>query len=184
MKRIWYENTKIIAGDYSGNGDVFGINAFRDFYAYPVLAGLTVDALRAGLGEKVPLWLYFDGNGYAKPGNVAPEQYLVNVKCQIYTAIIHGATGILFWNDWSKTPEVFDELLPVMEELNDNLEIIKLNTVERVIEGDKHIIIKGNSKERYIIASNTSKTDSITIEPQKGITLKLAPLETLITSLK
>ncbi|MBF6627196.1 MAG: hypothetical protein ITG04_01640 [Proteiniphilum sp.] len=184
LKRIWYENTKIIAGDYSGNGDVFGINAFRDFYAHPVLAGLTVDALRAGLGEKVPLWLYFDGNGYAKPGNVTPEQYLVNVKCQIYTAIIHGATGILFWNDWSKIPEVFDELLPVMEELNDNLEIIKLNTVERVIEGDKHIVIKGNNKEKYIIASNTSKTDTITIEPQKGIALKLAPLETIVTNLK
>jgi len=184
LKRIWYENTKIIAEDYSGNGDVFGINAFRDFYAYPILAGVTVDALKAGLGEKVPVWLYFDGNGYAKPGNVTPEEYLVNVKCQIYTAIIHGATGILFWNDWSKTPEVFDRLIPIMEEFKKQLEIIKLDTLEKDIDGDKHIAIKGNNREKYIIASNTSKTDTITIEPQKGITLKLAPLETLMTSLK
>jgi len=184
LKRIWYEDTKIIAEDYSGNGDVFGVNAFRDFYAHPVLAGTTVDALRAGLGEKVPLWLYFDGNGYAKPANVTPEEYLVNVKCQIYTAIIHGATGILFWNDWSKTPEVFDRLIPLMEELKQNLDIIRLDTQEKDIEGDKHIVIKGNNKEKYIIASNTSKSDTITVESLKGITLKLAPLETIMTSLK
>ncbi len=108
----------------------------------------------------------------------------MNVKCQIYTAIIHVSTGILFWNDWSETPEVFDRLIPLLVELKQNLDIIKLDTLEKDIDGDKHIAIKGNNKEKYIIASNTSKTDTITIKPHKGITLKLAPLETIITRLK
>ena len=94
LSRLWVENLRILANAYKENGDVFGINAFRDFYAHPVLAGITVDAMREGLGEGAPIWLYFDGNGYAKPGNVSPSAYLKNVKCQIYTAIVHGATGI------------------------------------------------------------------------------------------
>lgn len=152
---IWKENIRIISEDYKGNGDVFGINAFLDFYAYPILAGITVDALRTGLGgSKVPIWLYFDGNGYAKPSNLTPSDYLKIVKCQIYTAIIHGATGVLFWNDWSKTPEVFDELVPIMEELNNNLAIIKLNTLETMVDGDQHVTIKGEKSGKKIYYCN------------------------------
>lgn len=184
LKRIWEENLRIIAEDYKGNGDVFGINAFLDFYTYPILAGITVDALRAGLGSKVPIWLYFDGNGYAKPSDMTPADYLKIVKCQIYTAIIHGATGVLFWNDWSKTPEVFDELVPIMSELNNNLPIIKLNTLEKMTDGDQHMTIKGEKRgKKYIIATNTSKTDSITFTLPAGNMKVLSPLEVYIAEL-
>jgi hypothetical protein len=177
LKRIWFENLKIFAEDYKSNGNVFGINAFRDFFALPELAGLTVDALKEGLGDEVPLWIYFDGNGYAKPANISPADYLVNVKCQIYTAIIHGATGVLFWNDWSKTPEVFDHLLPIMEELKNNLAIIKLDTEERVVEGNQHMVIKRDGKKRFVIATNSSKTDVVTILLPDGTSRSLDPLE-------
>lgn len=181
---IWTENTKRIAKDYRGNGDVFGINAFRDFYAYPILSGITVDALREGLGKGVPIWLYFDGNGYAKPGNVSPAEYIHSVKCQIYTAIIHGATGVLFWNDWSKTPEVFDLLLPMMEELKKNLELIKSDTVEKMIDGNKHAVIKKNrAGKKYIIATNTDKKNSQTLFLPGGEKMILAPLETYVAAL-
>ncbi len=184
LKKIWKENLRIIAEDYKGNGDVFGINAFLDFYTYPILAGITVDALRAGLGSKVPIWLYFDGNGYAKPSDMTPADYLKIVKCQIYTAIIHGATGVLFWNDWSKTPEVFDELVPIMEELNNNLPIIKLNTLEKMTDGDQHVTIKGEKRgKKYIIATNTSKTDSLSLTLPTGNMKVLSPLEVYIAEL-
>ena len=185
LKAIWFENTKLIAKGYKNNGDVFGINAFRDFYANPIIAGVTVDALRAGLGSEVPIWLYFDGNGYAKPTNETPKEYIQNVMSQIYTAIIHGATGILFWNDWSKTPEVFDVLLPELKVLNENLPIIKLKTVDRIINNDLHIMIKQNNKgERFIVASNSSKTDTLKINVPHVEKRELLPLEVYVSVIK
>lgn len=181
LKSIWYENAKLIAEGYKTCGDVFGINAFGDFRTYPALAGVTVDALRAGLGEGVPVWLYFDGNGYAKPANVTPEAYIELVKCQIYTAIIHGATGIMFWNDWHKTPEVFDALLPMLKELNDNMDIIKLKTLETKVDGDLHVMIKKEKGKKYVIASNTNKSEALPLN-RPGIQKQtLNPLEVYIS---
>ncbi|HHU27097.1 MAG TPA: hypothetical protein GXZ56_10845 [Bacteroidales bacterium] len=177
LSRLWVENLRILANAYKENGDVFGINAFRDFYAHPVLAGITVDAMREGLGEGVPIWLYFDGNGYAKPGNVSPSAYLKNVKCQIYTAIVHGVTGILFWNDWRKTPEVFDKLIPMMHELNDNLEVVTYDTVEKRIEGNLHVAVKkAPDGKEYYIATNSSKTTDAMFTLSGGNRVKLDPL--------
>lgn len=178
LKTIWAENLRITAKDYRKCGDVFGINAFRDFFAYPELAGITVDALRDGLGNRVPLWIYFDGNGYARPASVTPEAYLKSVECQIYTAIVHGATGILFWNDWAKTPEVYEQLLPILAKLNQRLDVVKMNTCQTIVEGHTHLLIKGNRKgEKHVIATNTSKTDTLQIILPGGQTLSLAPLE-------
>lgn len=164
-KSIWYENLKRIAEGYKNCGNIFSINAFRDFYSHPILSGFTVDALRAGLGDDKPIWLYFDGNGYAKPANISPKEYVELVKCQIYTSIIHGATGIFFWNDWSKTEEVYDALLPVLEELNEDIDIFKMKTLERIVYGDLHIMIKeGDAGERYMVTTNSSKTEGAEID--------------------
>lgn len=183
LKSIWYDNVKQIAKAYQNNGNVFSINAFRDFYANPILAGVTVDGMKAGLINK-PVWLYFDGNGYAKPANMAPNDYIKNVKCQIYTSIVHGATGIFFWNDWSKSSEVFDNLLPVLQELNENLHIIYLTTFEKKIDNDMHMMIKKDENgKKYIIATNTSKTNSLELNMQ-GVQKKvLNPLEVYISEL-
>ncbi|SHF55658.1 hypothetical protein SAMN05444274_106179 [Mariniphaga anaerophila] len=183
LKSIWYENAKLLAGDYKESGDVFGINAFLDFSNYPVLTGVTVDALKDALGDEVPVWLYFDGNGYAKPSSLSSQEYVDMVKCQIYTAIIHGATGILFWNDWSKTPEVFETLLPVLEELNDNLSVVKLDTEQKTIDDDLHMVIKSGKKgEKYIMVSNTSKTETLSIGIHGVDKKELLPLEVYIAS--
>lgn len=180
LKNIWFENVKQIAEAYKNNGNVFSINAFRDFYANPILAGITVDALKAGLGDK-PIWLYFDGNGYAKPTNVTPKNYINSVKCQIYTSIVHGATGVFFWNDWSKTPEVFDALLPVLKELNENMDIIYLPTIEKKIDNDLHIMIKQDkNKTKYIIATNTSKTTTLPLGIQGLQKTSLPPTEVYV----
>lgn len=184
LKRIWYENVRQIASAYQKNGNVFSINAFRDFYANPILAGVTTDAMKDGLKEK-PIWLYFDGNGYAKPANVTPENYVKNVKCQIYTSIVHGATGIFFWNDWSKTAIVFDNLLPVLKELNENLYMIYFHTIERKIESDLHVMIKrdGNGG-KYIIATNTSKTNDAALNVHGVEKKKLNPLEVYVSKIQ
>ncbi|MFV0606778.1 MAG: hypothetical protein ACK5NK_13155 [Niabella sp.] len=182
LRSMWYQNILILAKAYKDNGSVFSINAFRDFYKIPELAGITVDALKAGTGG-CPVWLYFDGNGYAKPGNVSAVDYVNNVKCQIYTSIIHGATGILFWNDWKKSPEVFDTLQTVLKELRKNLDIIYLNTVETKQIGDIHLMIKkGANSVNYIIATNTNIHKSAQLNYGK-IKIELSPLEVYIKQL-
>ena len=182
LKNIWFENVKRIAEAYKNNGNVFSINAFRDFHASPVLAGVTVDAMKTGLGDK-PIWLYFDGNGYAKPASMTPKSYINSVKCQIYTSIVHGATGVFFWNDWSKTPEVFsDALLPMLKELNEHLDIIYLPTIERKITEDLHVMIKQDSNgKKYIIAVNSNKTNTVTLGIQGLQKTSLSPMEVYIS---
>lgn len=181
LKKLFYENIKICAGDYRESGDVFGINAFNDFYSYPILAGITVDAIKDGIGPEAAVWLFFDGNGYAKPTQVSVEEYLKNIKCQIYTSIIHGATGILFWNDRSKSPVVFNALPSILQELKKNLFIIKYDTVEKIVSNDLHIMIKKDKKgKKYIIASNTSKTDSQSLSIVGVKNTTLSPLEVYV----
>jgi hypothetical protein len=185
LKSIWYENIKLISAAYKNCGDVFGINAHSDFFSLPILAGITVDALKAGLGKGTPIWIYFDGNGYAKPKSMTPESYVKILKCQIYTSVIHGATGILFWNDWRKQPEVFDVLLPVLEELNDNLGILYLPTVEQKADGDLHAMIKkGDGGKKYIIATNTSKTEELEVDFPGMPNMRLLPMGVYISEFR
>ena len=181
LKSYHYENIKAYAQAYKGNGNAFGINAFRDFAAYPVLAGLTVDAIRAGLGDPtVPIWLFFDGNGYAR-GSVPVDNYVKQIRCQMYTSITHGATGIFFWNNPSGQ-EVWDALQPTLEEMKGNLDIIKLKTLEKRDNDNMHLMIKRDDKgQKYIIATNTSKTSSVPLNVENLEKNSLGPLEVYIS---
>lgn len=183
LKSAHYENIKQYAEAYKGNGNVFGINAFRDFHAHPILAGLTVDAIRAGLGDSnIPIWLYFDGNGYAKTKGTSVDEYIKELKCQMYTSIIHGATGVFFWNDMTKTPEVWNALQPILKEMKDYLDIIKLTTIDKRINDDTHIVIKENTNgQKYIIATNTSKTNVVALKQANVEKKMLLPLEVYIS---
>lgn len=183
LKGLWYENVKQIAAAYKNNGNVFSINAFIDFFANPVLAGVTTDAMKAGLG-KMPVWLYFDGNGYARPASVTVRTYIRTVKCQIYTSLVHGATGILFWNDLSKRADVFVALQPVLQELKKSLPLFELPTVERKIAGDLHVMVKQDAAgKKYLIATNTSKTNRVRLPIRITGKTELAPLEVLVSAL-
>jgi len=184
LKTVFFENLKLTAAGYKGCGDVFGINAFIDFNTYPVLAGTTVDAIKAGVGPKTPVWLFFDGNGYAKPANMSAEDFVKILKCQMYTSIIHGATGILFWNDRSNTPEVFNTLEPVIKELHENLNIVYLNTSDWKSKNDLHYMIKVKDKKHsYIIATNTSMTNTVDLNIPNVSKKSLKPLEVYISPL-
>lgn len=183
LKSLWFENVKQVAAAYKNNGNVFSINAFRDFNAYPILAAVTTDALKAGLG-KMPVWLYFDGNGYAKPATLSPENYIRSVKCQIYTSLVHGATGIMFWNDWHKTPEVYEALQPTLKELQENLPVIKLQTVDKKIAGHLHLLVKQDANgKQYVVATNTDKSKSVNLPFAVGNKKALAPLEVFVSAL-
>lgn len=183
LKELFYENIKLCAKNYSGCGDVFGINAFIDFNTYPVLAGVTVDAIKAGTGKDTPVWLFFDGNGYAKPANLSTNDFIKVLKSQIYTAIIHGATGILFWNDRTESPDVFNALEKVVKELEDNFPIFFMKTIASEANNNLHYMIKGDKKAKYLIASNTHKTEAVELDIPQISKRTLAPLEVIILPL-
>lgn len=182
LKTMFFENLKQCAKDYKGCGDVFGINAFIDFNTYPILSGVTVDAIKAGAGANTPIWFFFDGNGYAKPTGMSVDDFVKLLKCQIYTSVIHGATGVLFWNDRSKSPEVFNTLDSVVKELTENLDIIYMETQETKFEEDLHYMIKKDKQKRYLIASNTSKTETQKLNIPNVSKKSFQPLEVFISS--
>lgn len=179
----WHKNIETISNEYRHSGDVFGINSYTDFFNYPKLAGTTVDAIKLGAGKDVPVWLFFDPMGYAKPNNITLNDYIVNVKCQVYTSIIFGATGALFWCDIDKGIRNYDAFLPLIIELKKNENIITSKTIQKRTDDELHFIIKENSKgERFIIASNTSKSTSALITTPVYKILK--PLEVYIAQIK
>ncbi|MDO5571791.1 MAG: hypothetical protein Q4F97_10070 [Bacteroidales bacterium] len=185
LKRLFYENMKICAKDYRKCGDVFGINAFIDCNTYPELAGITVDAIKAGAGKDTPVWMFFDGNGYAKPSDVNASDFIKNLKCQMYTSIIHGATGILFWNDRSLSPEVFDNLEPIVAEIQNNIPIFCMNTETVIINNDTHCMVKTNGiNKEYLIAANTSKTKTLNVNIAGFESLTLEPYQVKIIEKK
>jgi hypothetical protein len=141
-----------------------------------------VDAIKAGVGD-MPVWIYFDGNGYSKPASMSAEDYVNEVKCQIYTSIVHGATGVMFWSDTTKEPYVFDALTPMLIELNENVHIFKMNTTESTIINDLHVMIKGDKGKKYIIATNTSKTTPVSLNVD-GVSKKtLGALEVYVAEI-
>lgn len=181
-KKMWFENVKQIAAAYKNSGNLFSLNAYNDFFKYPILSGITVDAIKAGVGD-MPVWLYFDGNGYSKPAGMSPGDYVNELKCQIYTSIVHGATGVLFWSTTTKEPDVFDALTPLLKELNENVPIFKMNTVEIRITNDLHVMMKESAGKKYIIATNTSKTSPASLN-MTGVDKKsLNPLEVYIAEM-
>ena len=182
LRLFHYENVKLFAESYKGNGNAFGINAYRDFHNDPLLAGITVDAIRDGLGDSsIPIWLYFDGNGYAKPDSISATDYLKQVECQMYTSIIHGATGVFFWNTNNGTTTVWDALQPMLVDMKSQIDIFKLKTVEKRSIDNLHIMIKQDDKgQKYILASNTSKTSSVPLKVENVGKSNLAPLEVYI----
>lgn len=182
MKDIFYNNLKLISKDYKICGDVFGINSFTDCNVYPSLAGVAIDGLRAGLGEDAPIWIFYDGNGYAQPSDENAQQFVQNLKCQMYTSIIHGATGVMFWNDRTKPVEVFDRLEDVVREMENNIPIFTMETEFFKVDKDLHYMIKKEGAKRYLMASNTSKTSPVSLS-YHNVNTTLKPLEVLILEL-
>ena len=181
LKKLWFENVKRTAAGYKNGGDAFGVNAFLDFSQYPVLSGITVDAVKAGIKKGTPVWLYFDGNGYAR-GKMSIEAYTKMVKCQIYTSLVHGATGIMFWSDLNKDIANFNALVPVVEQVKKDQDVFKLKTKLFKADGDLHYMVKKGGSKKYLIATNTSKTETKSFN-LKNKNYVLNPLEVYISEL-
>jgi len=186
----YYYNTFNLAKDYKSSCDIIGVDAYDEFYTDPKTVGLAISALKAGAGNK-PVWIYFDGNGYFRNGEKTPT-VVKNIKCQIYTAIINGATGVLFWNDLKKGSEVYNETKMLADTLKMYDDIIKADDVLTNLDTDisqwednynldiQYVIKQKSNGRQYIIAVNRSS--SIRTLEVSGFPVKsLQPFEVFIS---
>lgn len=178
-----YTNIKLCSKDYKQCGDVFGVNVFMDTNRYPILSGISVDAIKEGVGEDRPVWIFFDGNGYAVPDGESVPFFIKNLKCQMYTSLIHGATGVMFWNDREKSTDIFNGLNKVVAEMTARENVLKMDTEKKSWNGDLHYMIKKNGKLRYLIASNTNKKQNKILHLPGMKSLNLRPLDVMFIKL-
>ena len=187
----YYYNTFYLAKDYKNSCDIIGIDAYDEFYTDPKTVGLAISALKAGAGNK-PVWIYFDGNGYFRNKNDDTPTIIKNIKCQIYTAIINGATGVLFWNDLQKSTEVYNETKMLADTLKLYDDIIKADDITTNLNTDplhweanynldiQYVVKQKSNGKQYIIAVNRSS--SVKTLDVNGFQVKsLQPFEVFIS---
>jgi len=91
------ENVRITARTYAPAADILGINSYDATNRKPSLLGEAVTAMQESSGYK-PVWPWVS----AEQVRYSSEQSMyATVRAQVYSAIIHGASGILFYNDQS-----------------------------------------------------------------------------------
>jgi hypothetical protein len=157
----FYYNIFFTASIYGLCADILGVNCYYDYYHYPYAAGLTVDAIKDACGSEKPVWLFFDGAAHAKPRNISNKEYIENVRCQIYSSIIQGASGVLIWSKKEVSTQYWNLILRLCKELQQNSEIIKGIEIERgQIQNIIYSIRETKDGKRYFIAANTDTENS------------------------
>jgi hypothetical protein len=171
---------------YKGIGNVLGINDYSLINENPAYAGYFVDWIREEKGE-VPVWIWV-------PPYLKYTDYAL-LKCQVFSAIVHGATGIGFWlmhREGTSDPEQLSKTLRISQELElvESLlvadEAIEIMGNQKWLKGEKDVhytIRKLDSGNIVIIAVNTSKVNSEMFELSLNnpyyidIQKKFAPME-------
>ena len=97
--------------------DVYPVTANRDVPLVNV--GIHIDEARRVHGPGWPNWAYIqvfggpdsDGGKWAQP---LPHE----VRCMTYIALVHRATGILYFSYWPKAPRTWDSIGPLNREIH------------------------------------------------------------------
>ncbi len=182
----FFYNVQSAASAYDSCADVLGVNAYKDFYEYPEVAGETVQAIKAGCGDDKPVWLFFDAQAYvAQDRKLKNEEYFKNVKCQVYSSIVNGASGVLFWTNSQQSPdkEYWEMIKGLATELRDNSDIFKAKVLEKGYKEFIHYAIYElpNSCKNLILV-NTSKTETQKFTISEFADFTLEPLAVKIIS--
>lgn len=89
------ENVRVTSSAYAPAADILGINSYDATNRKPSLLGEAVGWIQESSGYK-PVWPWVS----AEQSRYTTEQSLYStVRPQLFSAIVHGATGILFYND-------------------------------------------------------------------------------------
>jgi hypothetical protein len=200
LRKYFHDNALFVSGAYRDVADVIGLNSYRIFTLYPEVAGEVVDAIKEGCGPGKPVWLYFeaspDKNVYE---GVSESDIPKLLKCQVYTSIVHGATGVIFWTwgyesyrDWTKRGALTHvdssfyarTVKPLARELRKNSSVFEGSLVNKGVIGAIHyarfLVAGENADTKYIVAVNTSKTQTGEFRLEGSPEFALAPFEVRI----
>ncbi|MFC1550983.1 hypothetical protein ACFL6P_00320 [Candidatus Latescibacterota bacterium] len=184
LTHVFYENVRQTAAAYGTACDVIGWNTYNEFRDFPEAAGETVDAIKDACGRSKPVWLFFDGAANNKPSEMSYGDYGKLVACQVYTSIIHGATGALFFA-FSAPEEYMRNITALAENLGEHSSIFKLpETANRWdtayhSEAYDHLHYSIRTEpggKSYLIASNTSAVSPYTVNVGGFRDFELEPL--------
>ncbi len=194
FRHLFYDNIMETSAAYDNSCDVIGLNSYQVFREYPETAGEVVDAIKDGCGSGKPVWLFFDGAADQKPRGMSFEDYASLVRCQVYTSLIHGASGVNIYAI-TRTEAAETEYWPHMRELAEELEvnsnIIRLPVIDAYWDSGYHTAgydhlhwsVRGEeNNQRWLIVSNTSRTRPLTCTVKGFPEVTVGPLEGYVIS--
>jgi hypothetical protein len=138
--------------------DVYPVTAHRDV---PLLnVGIHIDEAKRVHGPDWANWAYIqvfggpdtDGGKWAQP---LPHE----VRCMAYLALVHGATGILYFSYWPKAPDTWNSLRELNKEIHRISPWLVSKGEELTIKSSDpqvHVRAKRVDNGGIIIAVNTS----------------------------
>jgi hypothetical protein len=192
--RVWFENVSRTSRAYRNSSDIAGVNSYRVFRDYPETAGETVDAIRNGCGSGKPVWHFYDASAVSKPRDMSYGDYFALVRCQMYTSIIHGATGVLFYAfdlDRTATREYWPLLRGLARTFETQRELFELPETGHSWDtayhspGYNHIhysIRSDGMGVRVLIVSNTDCHEPHTVKVEGFPNVELPPLGVAVVS--
>ncbi len=185
----FYDNVKETANAYKNVSDVLGVNSYSVFRDYPEVAGETVDAIKEGSGKNKPVWLFFDAATDQKPSSMSYADYFKNIECQVYTSIVHGATGVFFYAITDSKPvttEYWPRIKNLAKDLQNRRYIFEMPTVDEYWDTKYHspdyyhlhYSIRSIDKKTkvFLIATNTDKKNSLKVNISGFPEFTLEPL--------
>ena len=172
---------RVTAEGYADCADAFGLNRYGAFQRYPALAGECVDAIRSACGATAPIWLFFDGLGRDDD-----LDYWANLRCQVYTSLVHGASGVQFWQPGSADRNPSDFWWQRVKGLADELRALApllAGTVEGrqvTAEGAHLVILADRAGVRTLVATNPNFKTRCDLDLPGVYQGSLAPLGVLV----
>lgn len=169
------ENVRVTAGTYAPAADILGINSYDATNRRPALLGDAVSWIHEASGYK-PVWPWVS----AEQARYRDEASMYNtVRPQLFAAIVHGAGGVLFYNDQSvvarsdRAELYWDRMFDLVKEVNLFRDVLEEYTAvafsyaapaqwrgfERPVKGKKRI---------YYFAMNSSEDPQPLMLPGGG----------------
>lgn len=163
------QNTWDTAAAYSTTGNIFGLNDYWAFDTDPAYAAKATDALKWGTSNSNPVWLWFATHF---SGTSTTSDAYKKIRCQVYTAITQGCTGIFFYS-LEANPYQFGTIAYLANELRDLLDygpnnenILTASCVDNgVLPNGVHYLIRyvTGGGGTYLILTNPTGDDDLVV---------------------
>ncbi len=177
------ENIRETTRTYAPAADILGINSYDATNRKPSLLGEAVTVMQEASGYK-PIWPWVSAEAVRYS---SPQSMYSTVRPQLFSALIHGASGILFYNDqsvvarssqtqacWDRMYDLVKEVVLYRDVLEDFTTVSFRNTGAVQWRRFSRGAAKGGSS--YYFVANTTADDQSLVLPN-GAPLRLGENE-------